>query len=84
MWSVVRKASPKRQYAIAAAAIIEQALKGLTDCVAIGTGLGYRILRRRALPVEEATKRRWMEVWEEVQIEHQAARKFSVVGSGQL
>jgi glycosyltransferase involved in cell wall biosynthesis len=83
MWSVVREAISKRQYAIAAAAIIEQALKGLTDCVAIGTGLGYRILRHRALSVEEATKRRWIEVWEEVQIEHQAARKFSVVGSGQ-
>jgi glycosyltransferase involved in cell wall biosynthesis len=84
MWSVVRNASPKRQYAIGAAAIIEQALKGLTDSVAIGTGLGYRILRHRALPVEEATKRRWTEVWEEVQIEHQAARKFSVASSGQL
>ena len=41
--------------------------KGLAECVAIGTGLPYRILRNRALPVDEATMRRWMEVWEEVQ-----------------
>ena len=65
--SVVREAIPKRQYAIAAGVIVEQILKGLAECVAIGTGLRYRILRNRALPVDEATMRRWMEVWEEVQ-----------------
>ena len=65
--SVVREAIPKRQYAIAAGVIVEQILKGLVECVAIGTGLRYRILRNRALPVDEAAMRRWMEVWEEVQ-----------------
>ena len=65
--SVVRKAIPKRQYAIAAGVIVEQILKGLAECVAIGTGLPYRILRNRALPVDEAAVRRWMEVWDEVQ-----------------
>jgi|HubBroStandDraft_1064217.scaffolds.fasta_scaffold150626_1 hypothetical protein len=74
--SVVREAIAKRRYAIAAGVIIEQALKGLTECVAVGTGLRYRILRKRALPVDEATKRRWMEVWEEVQAEQQAERRL--------
>lgn len=74
--SVVREAIAKRRYAIAAGVIIEQALKGLTECVAVGTGLDYGILRHRALPVDEATKRRWMEVWEEVQAEQQAAQRL--------
>jgi glycosyltransferase involved in cell wall biosynthesis len=74
--SVVREAIAKRRYAIAAGVILEQALKGLTECVAVGTGLRYRVLRNRALPVDEAAKRRWMEVWEEVQAEEQAERRL--------
>lgn len=74
--SVVREAIAKRQYAIAAGVIIEQVLKGLTECVAIGTGLRYRVLRNRALAVDEGAMRRWMEVWEEVQAEQQAERRL--------
>lgn len=65
--SVVRESIAKRQYAIAAGVIIEQVLKGLAECVAVSTGLRYRILRNRALPVDEGAVREWMEVWEEVQ-----------------
>ena len=60
---VVREAFRKNQHLIGVAAAVEQALKGFIDCVAIGTGLGYRILKHRALPVDEAVIRRWMEVF---------------------
>jgi glycosyltransferase involved in cell wall biosynthesis len=65
--SVVREAIAKRHYAIAAGVIIEQALKGLTECVAIGTGLRYRVLRSRAMPVDDGAMREWAGVWEKVQ-----------------
>ena len=65
--SVVREAIAKRYYAIAAGVIVEQALKGLTECVAIGTGLRYQVLRNRAMPVDEGAMREWAGVWEKVQ-----------------
>lgn len=61
--SVIRQAARRRKYAIAVAAIVEQTVKGFVDCVAIGTGFNYRILRHRALPVGEATKKQWAKVW---------------------
>ena len=68
--AVVRRAILRREYLIALAAVIEQALKGIADCIAIGTGLNHRLLRHRALPVvEEATLRRWSEVWTEAQVD---------------
>jgi hypothetical protein len=76
VWSALREAFQKRNYWIGFSALIEHTLKGLTECVAVGTGLDYRILRHRALPVDEAAKRRWMEVWEEVQAEQQGARRL--------
>jgi len=36
-------------------------------CIAIGTGLGYRMLRHRAAPVSEAERGRWTAVWRSVQ-----------------
>lgn len=61
--SVIREAALKRDYATAVAAIVEQSVKGFVDCVAIGTGLNYRILRHRAVPVGEAARKQWAEVW---------------------
>lgn len=61
--SAVCEGSQKRHYAVAIAVLVEQALKGFVDCVAVGTGLNYRILRHRALPVGEAEKERWTKVW---------------------
>jgi len=73
--SAFREAFQKRTYSIGPSALIEHTLKGLAECVAIGTGLDYRILRHRALPVDDAEKRRWMEVWQEAQTERRSARK---------
>ena len=63
--SVVRQAVLRRNWTMAIAAMVEQSFKGFVDCVAIGTGLNYRILRHRALPLDEAEKDRWASVWSE-------------------
>ena len=65
MHSVLRQATPRREYATAIAAIVEQTFKSLVDCMAIGTGLNYCVLRHRALPVGEAEKEYWTRVWNE-------------------
>jgi glycosyltransferase involved in cell wall biosynthesis len=59
----------KRQPLIAGGVLLEQTLKGLVDCFAILTGLNHRLLRHRALPVEEDVARRWAEVWRETHVE---------------
>lgn len=64
--SVLRETTQRREYAIAFAALVEQTGKSFVDCVAVGTGLNYRILRHRALPVGEAEQKRWTRVWNEV------------------
>lgn len=70
--SAIRETVEKRRYLNAVRAIAEHALKGLTECLAIGTGLGYAVLRHRAAPADEATVRRWRSVWEEVQTKDDA------------
>jgi len=57
-----REAVLTHQYRLGIAALVEHALKGLIDCAAIGTGLGYHILRHRASPTDEASVQRWAEV----------------------
>lgn len=49
--------------ALAIRAIVEQGLKGLVDCFAVGTGLNYRILRHRARPITAAERAKWQHVW---------------------
>lgn len=73
--SVVRKAFQRGSYLRGVGAVVEQILKGLTDCVAVGTGLGYCILRHRALPADSTAKRRWMEVWE-AEREHESSSPY--------
>jgi glycosyltransferase involved in cell wall biosynthesis len=46
--------------------VFEQFLKGVTDIFALTSGLNYRILRHRALPVPDSEVRRWREVWSAV------------------
>jgi len=48
---------------LGARAVAEQALKAAVDCLAVGTGLGYRILRHRALPITEGERQEWEQVW---------------------
>lgn len=63
------RALSRRQPLIAAGVLLEQTLKGLVDSFAILTGLDHRLLRHRALPVEEDVARRWVEVWQEAHVE---------------
>ncbi len=71
--SAVREAFSKQNYLIGVDAVVEHTLKGLTECVAIGTGLDYSVLRHRAVPADESTVRRWRNVWEQVQVERDAS-----------
>ena len=43
--------------------VLVQALKALVDMFAITTGLNYRILQHRALPVSRAEAEKWEQVW---------------------
>jgi len=40
-----------------------QGLKAMVDCVAITSGIDYRLLRHRARPVTVEEEGRWHEVW---------------------
>ena len=46
-----------------AVGVLEHALKALLEIFSITTGLNYRILRHRALPVEQGEVVRWEHVW---------------------
>jgi glycosyltransferase involved in cell wall biosynthesis len=81
--SFLRRAIPRRDYPLAVAAVVNQSLKGLIDIVAVSTGLSHKILRHRALPVDEAAKLRWLEVWEAVQTEHDEERRSSCADAGE-
>jgi glycosyltransferase involved in cell wall biosynthesis len=76
--AVLNRAILKGQYLIAGAALIEQVLKGVVDSIAICTGLNHRLLRHRALPVDELTARRWEEVWAETHVEQHAVKLATV------
>jgi glycosyltransferase involved in cell wall biosynthesis len=56
----------QRRPDIAVRAVVEQIAKGILDCIAVSTGLNYRLLRHRALPITDAERSEWEQVWEEV------------------
>lgn len=64
--SLLREAIEHKHYLEAARGVMGQHLKGLVDVLAVTTGLNYRVLRHRALPVGEAEKKQWTRVWNEV------------------
>jgi glycosyltransferase involved in cell wall biosynthesis len=39
-------------------------VKAMVDCVAVTTGLNYRLLRHRALPMSADEQREWREIWD--------------------
>lgn len=43
--------------------LIEQPAKALYDLIAVGSGLNYRLLRHRALPIDETQRGAWKRVW---------------------
>ncbi len=47
----------------AARGVVEQSLKAAVDAVAIVSGLDYRLLRHRALPMDAAERTGWSRVW---------------------
>ena len=46
-----------------AVGVLEHALKAVIEIFSITTGLDYRVLRHRSVPVEEAEIVRWEQVW---------------------
>jgi len=42
-----------------------QAIRAALDASALGTGLGYRLLKHRACPASERDRSRWHEVWQQ-------------------
>ena len=50
-----------------AAGVLENIIKALIETFAITTGLNYRILRHRAIPVAPQEIRRWQRVWNSCQ-----------------
>jgi len=79
--SAIREALHRRKYLMGVGTVVEHTLKGLIECLAMGTGLDYSVLRHRAAPADEVTVRRWKQVWEEVQAERRAYGAFSCAGS---
>lgn len=61
---LLQKAILDKHYLLAFG-VLEQALKAFVDIFAITTGLNYRILWHRAIPVEKAELNRWRAVWAE-------------------
>jgi glycosyltransferase involved in cell wall biosynthesis len=80
--SLLDESLERGNHLVAARGVLGQGAKGLVDVSAVLTGLNYRVLRHRTLPVNEATVRRWKQVWEQVQPQHPAARALRMAGSG--
>lgn len=58
----------RQQPGMAMRAVFEQWLKAVVDCLAVSSGLNYRILRRRAKAITDAERSEWEQVWEQVNI----------------
>jgi glycosyltransferase involved in cell wall biosynthesis len=48
---------------LASRAIFGQMLKASVDCVAVGSGLNYRLLRHRARSATLQERQKWLEIW---------------------
>jgi glycosyltransferase involved in cell wall biosynthesis len=53
----------RRQLGIGLGAVLEQILKGMVDCIAVTSGLNYRLLRHRAQPITDEERKQWEHVW---------------------
>lgn len=63
----------QRRPDLAVRGYLEQVAKGILDCTAVVTGLNYRLLQHRAMPISEAERSEWYKVW--VQINGMRAEK---------
>ncbi len=62
---------------LAVRAVVEQALKAILDCVAVGSGLNHRLLRHRAWPITCAESQHWQRVWQLVHQDYACENKRS-------
>lgn len=63
---LLRQGLERRQWSNAAVGIAAHVAKGIADTVAILSGLNYRILRHRALPILQDEQDEWRSVWKQV------------------
>ena len=62
--ALAREFRRRQQPGLAVRAVMEQTLKTVVECVAVGTGLNHLILRHRALPITDEELQKWIKVWE--------------------
>ena len=80
---IVPNAIQRCRFTNAALCIASEAAKGLTEAVAICTGLNHRMLRRRAMPIHGDEAREWHSVWEDVRLACEKRRATTVSVSGE-
>jgi len=61
--ALAREFCRQRRPGLAVRAVVEQVLKAILDCVAVGSGLNYHLLRHRAWPLSDSERRKWEYVW---------------------
>lgn len=61
--SVLQEFGCQKRFDLVMLALIYQILKASLDCLAVSTGLNYRILRHRARAINEVERTEWMQVW---------------------
>ena len=61
--SLFRQFQEQGRPSLGVMAVAGQIVKAVADCIAIGTGLNYRILRHRARPITAAEQEEWTKVW---------------------
>lgn len=73
-WFLVRAMAKEfrqeRQPGTLIRALLEQAVKAMIDCVAVTSGLDYRLLSHRAEPITEAERSRWEDLWQLINANH--------------
>jgi len=75
--ALAREFRRQRRPGLAVRAVVEQALKAILDCVAVGSGLDYRLLRHRAWPITCAESQHWERVWQLVHQDYACENKRS-------
>ena len=62
--ALAREFRRQQRPGLAVRAVVEQILKAVLDCVAVGSGLNYRLLRHRAQPITDTERCEWEHVWQ--------------------
>lgn len=66
--SIFREFRREKRPAMALRGVAEQVLKGLVDSLACLSGLKYRVVRHRALPLAPGDRGQWEQVWSLVNV----------------